>query len=176
MEGKIISFDLTNINLPGWTFINTIFEEGSKGNANFQGATLQGTDLKKTIFSNKLSEAIFYNATLENITFNGEIVDSNFSKAHLKNVTFRENATENNFEGATLENITFKHDVNGNFKGAHLNNVSFNGEFSGNFGGAQLINCVNKKGQLLAVQLGKITLYSNIHQSQEKKENKKESK
>jgi uncharacterized protein YjbI with pentapeptide repeats len=136
----IVNVELTSVDLSSWTFTNVVFKQGSIANANFTSSTFLGKP-GRTVFTSKLSCAIFVNARLENVTFLEKIADCNFSNAQLKNVKFRDEVSECDFSNAILDGVSFKGDF-----------------FNNNAIGATLTNCVNKDGNLIETQYGRLIL------------------
>lgn len=136
----VVNVELTNVDLSGWIFTNIVFRQGSIANANFTAATFLGKP-GRTVFTSNLSCAIFANARLENVTFLGKLADCNFSNAQLTNIKFRDEVSECDFSNAILDGVSFKGDF--------VNNNAI---------GATLTNCVNKDGNLIETQYGKLIL------------------
>ncbi len=136
-----ITFDLTQQDFKGWTFINTIFYgSDSMGNTVFDNTTLQGKDSKSTIFSNSIKSGSFIKAKISNVQFYNRIENCVFDGAELENVKFIQGAPGSSFKNATLNNITF------------------NGPHDGSFSEAKISNCTNDQGKLLKLSFGKLSL------------------
>lgn len=175
-----ISFDLTGLDLTGWTFENAIFTNGSKGNTTLKGATITASKDKQSFFNSDMSATNFENATIEKTTFKGKVSDkSKFTKAKLddvsfeqdveaifdeaskiKDVNFKGNVTgKSSFKNATIEDTVFEKDVKASFDGekTKLTKVKFLGSYEGSiFDKATSSNCKDKDGKLLEIKDGKL--------------------
>lgn len=177
VTGAIISFDLTGIDLSGWTFKDAIFNNGSKGNAVFKGTTIEASKDKQSFFNSEMSSTNFENATVKNTTFKGKVgdkskfngatlkdivfeqdVEASFEKAKQEDTTFKGNITGiSSFKEATIKKTTFEKDAKANFDKATLSEVKFLGSLEGSsFDGATATNCTDKEGKLLTIKDGKL--------------------